>query len=84
MLFIKRYHIIMNMIEKKYLTEREREIVMLILSGKNKRKIAEVLSLSVSTIKTNVENIYRKFDVHNKVELIVFVIKNNIIDIDDT
>ncbi len=74
----------MNMIKSNYLTEREREIVVLILAGKNKRNIAETLSLSVSTIKTNVENIYRKFDVHNKVELIVFVIKNNIIDIDDT
>ena len=74
----------MNMIKNKYLTEREREIVMLILSGRNKRNIAEMLSLSVSTIKTNVENIYRKFDVHNRVELIVYVIKNNIIDLDDT
>ena len=74
----------MNMIKNKYLTEREREIVKLILSGRNKRNIAETLSLSVSTIKTNVENIYRKFDVHNRVELIVYVIKNNIIDLDDT
>ena len=74
----------MNMTKSRYLTEREREIVMLIISGKNKRNIAETLSLSVSTIKTNVENIYRKFDVHNKVELIVYVIKNNIIDLDDT
>lgn len=74
----------MNMIDRKYLTEREREIVMLILDGKNKRDIAETLSLSVSTIKTNVENIYRKFDVHNRVELIVYVIKNNIIDLDNT
>ena len=74
----------MNMIKRKHLTEREREIVMLILSGKNNRNIAETLSLSVSTIKTNVENIYRKFEIHNRVELIVYVIKNNIIDLDDT
>ena len=74
----------MNMIKRKYLTKREKEIVMLILSGKNKRNIAVMLSLSLSTIKKNVENIYRKFDVHNKVELIVYVIKNNIIDLDDT
>ena len=74
----------MNMIKNWYLTEREREIVKLILSGKNKRNIAKILSLSVSTIKTNVENIYRKFDVHNRVELIVYLIKNNIIDLDDT
>lgn len=73
----------MNMIDRKYLTEREREIVMLILDGKNKRDIAETLSLSVSTIKTNVENIYRKFDVHNKAELIVYVIKNKIVDLED-
>lgn len=73
----------MNMIDRKYLTEREREIVMLILDGKNKREIADRLSLSVSTIKTNVENIFRKFDVHNKAELIVYVIKNKIVDLED-
>lgn len=74
----------MKITEKKILTERELEIVTLILTGKNKREIAKTLSLSLSTIKTNVENIYRKFDIHNKVELIIYVIKNNIIDLDNT
>jgi DNA-binding NarL/FixJ family response regulator len=35
----------------------------------------------VATIKTNIENIYCKFDVHNKVELVIYLIKNKIVEI---
>ena len=73
----------MKINDNKILTQREKEIVLLILAGKNKKEIANLLSLSVSTIKTNVENIYIKFNVHNKAELIVYVIKNKIVDLDD-
>jgi DNA-binding NarL/FixJ family response regulator len=71
----------MRIVDDKILTKREQQIIMLMLEGKNKREIADILSLSFSTIKTNVENIYKKFDVHNKVELIIYVIKKNIIDL---
>ena len=73
----------MRIVDNIILTPREREIVLHILSGKNKREIADLLNLSVSTIKTNVENIYRKFGVHNKVSLIVYVIKNKIVEFDE-
>ena len=73
----------MKIIDVSFLKKKEKEIVMLILSGKNKREIADKLLLSVSTIKSNVENIFRKFNVHNKAELIVYVIKNKIVDLED-
>ena len=60
---------------------RESEIVFLLINGKNKVEIAKILKLSISTIKTHVEHIYNKFGVHNKVELAVYVIKNNLIEI---
>lgn len=72
----------MRIINNKNLTRREQDIIMQILLGKNKGDIAKTLSVSVSTVKTNVENLYRKFDVHNKVELVIYAIKNKIIDID--
>jgi DNA-binding NarL/FixJ family response regulator len=74
----------MKIVDNTILTPREKEIVLYILSGKNKCEIANLLFLSVSTIKTNVENIYRKFGVHNKASLIVYVIKNKIVEFDDS
>ena len=72
----------MKIINNNILTPREKEIMLHIISGKNKREIADLLFLSVSTIKTNVENIYRKFGVHNKVSLILYVIRNKIVEFD--
>lgn len=75
------YHEIMRIINDNNLTPREKDIVKLIFEGKNKQEIAGCLFLSLSTIKTNIENIYRRFGVHNKVELVVYLIKNNIVEI---
>ena len=38
------------------LTEREQDIVFYMINGKSKTEIAEILHLSVSTVKTHVEN----------------------------
>ena len=70
----------MKNIKKDKLTERETEIVLYIIKGKSKTEIANILHISVSTVKTHVEKIYNKFGVHNKVELVVYVIKNNILE----
>lgn len=64
------------------ITKREKEIILLLASGKTKIETAKELSLSISTIKTNVENIYRKLGVHNKAEMIFYLIKNNILILD--
>ena len=62
-------------------TEREKEIVLLLIEGKNKGEIAKILNLSISTIKTYIEKLYSKFNVHNRVEFIIYIIKNNIINL---
>ncbi|MEW6663257.1 MAG: LuxR C-terminal-related transcriptional regulator [Bacillota bacterium] len=51
------------------LTERESEIVSLLLTGKTYRIIAEELHLSENTVKTHVKNIYSKAGVQNRTEL---------------
>ncbi len=73
----------MKIVDDKIFTPREREIILHILSGKNKQEIADLLFLSVSTIKTYVESIYRKLGVHNKVSLILYVFKNKIVEFDE-
>lgn len=52
------------------LTEREEEVLRLLLQGRTKRYIAETLYLSEDTIRWHTKNIYRKFGVHNKQELL--------------
>ncbi len=71
----------MRIVDNSCLTEREKDIILYLVEGKTKPEIAEFLCLSVATIKTNIENIYCKFDVHNKVELVIYLIKNKIVEI---
>lgn len=52
------------------LTAREREILALLVKGNTYRKIAELLGVSENTVQYHSKNIYRKFDVHTKQQLI--------------
>lgn len=58
------------------LTVREQEVLQLILSGKSNREIAEDLFISVNTVKTHARNIFSKYDVKSRVELISSLLKN--------
>ena len=58
------------------LTIREQEVLQLILSGKPNREIADVLHISESTVKTHVRNIFSKYDVQSRAELISILLKN--------
>lgn len=60
------------------LTNREQEVLQLVLSGKSNRAIAEALFISESTVKTHVRNIYSKYDVVSRAELISSLLKNRI------
>jgi len=57
-----------NLIER--LTERESEVVGLLLAGRTYKMIAAELSLSENTVKTHIKNIYSKYNVQSKSELI--------------
>ncbi|MDD4296382.1 MAG: LuxR family transcriptional regulator [Ruminiclostridium sp.] len=58
------------------LTAREQEVLQLMLSGKSNRKIAEALSISENTVKTHARNIFSKYDVASRAELISTMLKN--------
>ncbi|MBU3821788.1 response regulator transcription factor [Flavobacteriaceae bacterium XHP0103] len=61
------------------LTEREIQVLEQLSKGLNYNMIAENLIVSSGTIRKHVENIYRKLQVHNKLEAIEKAKKNNII-----
>ncbi len=58
------------------LTVREQEVLQHILSGKSNRQIAAVLFISESTVKTHARNIFSKYDVGSRTELISTLLKN--------
>lgn len=60
------------------LTEREGEVLQLILNGKSNREIGEELFISESTVKTHVGNIYSKYDVSKRAELISMLLSRGI------
>jgi len=51
------------------LTEREREIASLLMTGKTYRRIADQLYVSENTVRTHVKKIYFKYGVKNRTEL---------------
>lgn len=52
------------------LTERETEILLLLLQGRNLPHIQEKLVLASGTVRTHVNKIYKKLDVHSRQELL--------------
>ena len=51
------------------LSQREMDIVGLILSGKSNKEVALALNIELSTVKTHVNNIYAKLRVNNRKDL---------------
>ncbi len=53
------------------LSERELEVLKEVAEGKTNKEIAEILFVSVNTIKTHILNIYDKLDVQNRTQAAV-------------
>lgn len=70
-----------NRIFKKSLTKREYEVAKLIVEGYTAKQCAEKLNLSRRTVEFYVDNIKNKLCCFKKSDLIVKLIKDNIISI---
>jgi DNA-binding NarL/FixJ family response regulator len=55
------------------LTQKEKEVALLIVTGKSVKEIAAELHRSPSTIDTHRKNIYAKLGIHKSVELVEYV-----------
>lgn len=58
---------------KHQLSDREREIVGLLLKGATKNEMAEALYLSPHTVRNHLASVYKKLGVKNKVQLFYLV-----------
>jgi DNA-binding NarL/FixJ family response regulator len=63
------------------LTPREREIVQLLAEGKSSKEVAVALGLSVKTAETHRSNIMRKLDLHSTSALVLYAVRNNIVQV---
>lgn len=63
------------------LTRREREVVQLLAEGKTTKEVATHLGMSVKTAETHRSNIMRKLDFHSVSQLVVYAVRNNIIQV---
>lgn len=66
-------------IEEIKLTKRETEILVQLSKGLNYNDIADNLIISPSTVRKHIENIYKKLQVHSKMEAVMKAQKRNLI-----
>lgn len=62
-----------------HLTRKEKEILRLVVDGKQNKQIADALGKSVRTIETHRFNIMKKLGVNNAIDMVNKVVKENLI-----
>ena len=63
------------------LSVREREIVQLVSEGKTSREMAQLLGVTVKTAESHRNNIMLKLELHSTVELVMYAIRNQIVNV---
>ena len=61
------------------LSTREREIFQLVAEGRSTREIAELLSVSPTTVETHRSHLLQKLDLHNTAELVLYAVRRGVI-----
>ncbi len=66
------------------LTERELEVLKLVAKGMSNREIADELVISDNTVKNHVRNILEKLHLHNRMEAVMYAVRERLLDIGET
>jgi NarL family two-component system response regulator LiaR len=61
------------------LTDRENEVLTLLVEGMTNRQIAQRLGISLSTVKFHVSAVLSKLDVSSRTEAVSFALKHNLV-----
>ena len=61
------------------LSEREREIFQLVAEGHSNKGIAELLSISPTTVETHRAHILQKLDLHSTAEVVLYAVRRGVI-----
>jgi len=60
------------------LSKREYEVLVLISEGHNNKRIGKELFISEKTVKNHITQIFKKLEVDDRVQAVLFVYKNSI------
>jgi DNA-binding NarL/FixJ family response regulator len=61
------------------LSEREREVLQLVAEGRSSKDIADLLSISASTVETHRAHVLRKLGLHNTAEVARYATRRGIV-----
>jgi len=61
------------------LTDREREVLKLVVEGHTAREIADMLVVSPKTVEWYKSSLMNKLNIHNRTDLIKFAIRKRVI-----
>jgi DNA-binding NarL/FixJ family response regulator len=61
------------------LTEREKEILQLLVEGESYKIVADRLYISFFTVQTHIKHIYEKLHVNSKTEAVTKALKENLV-----
>jgi DNA-binding NarL/FixJ family response regulator len=64
------------------LSPREREVAIAVGQGTSTAEIARQLEISVRTVESHIWHSYRKLGVHNRVELVRWLLRHDLIDLE--
>ncbi|MDJ1089786.1 response regulator transcription factor [Macrococcus caseolyticus] len=62
------------------LTEREKEILLLIAKGYSNQEIADVSHITIKTVKTHVSNILSKLEVQDRTQAVIYAFQHDLIE----
>lgn len=62
------------------LTDRERQVLNLIVSGRSNKEIAEALGIALKTVDRHRTSLMQKVDAHSVAQLIAYALRENLID----
>lgn len=60
------------------LTERERDVLRALSTGKNNQEIADALGIGVKTVKTHIGNIFVKLDVQDRTQAAIYAVRKGL------
>jgi DNA-binding NarL/FixJ family response regulator len=62
------------------LSEREIEVLELLVDGKSNQEIAQALVITINTVKTHLSNILAKLHLQNRVQLAVYAVRQQLVE----